>query len=66
MRSCTVRDMATTRKGPAPNLRAFTFRIDPEHLEQLREIAAGEHRSIVQQLRVMVEREIAAAEEQAA
>ncbi|HXO84474.1 MAG TPA: Arc family DNA-binding protein [Gemmatimonadales bacterium] len=40
----------------------FTLRLDREKLEQLREVAHSEHRSIVAHLRVMVDREIAAYE----
>lgn len=38
----------------------YTLRVDREKLDQLREIAATEHRTLVQKLRVMIEAEIAA------
>ena len=49
------------------NLAVYTLRVERSHLDRLAEIAAAEHRTLVQKLRMMIEAEIAAnAEVQAA
>jgi hypothetical protein len=40
-------------------LAVYTLRVDRQDLDRLGEIAAAEHRTLVQKLRVMIEREIA-------
>jgi len=45
-----------------PNVAVYTLRVDRDQLHRLSEIAATEHRSLVQKLRLMIEREIAAHE----
>lgn len=42
-----------------PNLAVYTLRVDRQKLDRLSEIAAGEHRTLVQKLRLMIENEIA-------
>ena len=44
--------------GSTP-LATYTLRADREQLRRLTEIAAAEHRSLVQKLRVMIDAEIA-------
>lgn len=44
-------------------LAVYTLRVEREHLDRLTEIAAAEHRSLVQKLRVMIEAEIARSED---
>lgn len=41
------------------NLAVYTLRVEREQLDRLSAIAAGEHRTLVQKLRVMIEDEIA-------
>jgi hypothetical protein len=41
-----------------PGLAVYTLRVDRSHLDRLTEIAAAEHRTLVQKLRVMIEAEI--------
>jgi hypothetical protein len=48
------------------NLAVYTLRVGREQLDQLREIAWTEHRTLAQKLRLMIEREIADAKEKAA
>ena len=49
-----------------PPQAVYTLRVDRENLDRLSEIAATEHRTLVQKLRVMIEAEIAKHEEAAA
>ncbi len=42
------------------NLAVYTLRVERDQLDQLSEIAAAEHRTLVQKLRMMIEDEIAA------
>lgn len=44
------------------NLAVYSLRVERERLDRLSEIAATEHRTLVQKLRVMIEAEIAAHE----
>ena len=41
------------------NLAVYTLRVERENLDRLSEIAAAEHRTLVQKLRLMIELEIA-------
>ena len=56
--SCRLRDMDTKRQASVP-LAVYTIRADRQVLDRMAEIAAAEHRTLVQKLRVMMEREIA-------
>lgn len=42
-----------------PNLAVYTLRVDREQLDRLTELAAAEHRTLAQKLRVLIEAEIA-------
>lgn len=42
----------------AAEMAVYTLRVDRKKLDRLSEIAAAEHRSLVQKLRVMIEEEI--------
>ena len=44
----------------------YSLRVDRKQLKRLHEIADAEHRTVAQKLRLMIEREIDQAEEQAA
>lgn len=61
-------NLANSRKlAYSRGLAVYTMRVDREQLDRLSEIAAGEHRTLVQKLRLMIDLEIAAYEaEQAA
>lgn len=39
-------------------LAVYTLRVDRDHLDRLAEIATREHRTLVQKLRLMIEREL--------
>jgi hypothetical protein len=50
------------RSATSENVAVYTLRIERSQLERLRVIADHEHRTLVQKLRVMIEREIALAD----
>lgn len=65
MMSCRLRDMDTTRQAEkADEIAVFTLRIQRSKLERLRAIAAAQHRSLVQHLRALIDREIAAEDDE--
>lgn len=62
--ACRLRDMSTTRKSTQlpPGTAIYTIRVDRVTLDRLHEIAATEHRTLAQKIRVMFEDEVAAHE----
>lgn len=44
---------------PNQDIAVYSFKVDREKLNQIRTIAQGEHRSLVQKLRLMIDQEIA-------
>jgi len=47
------------RSANIKNEAVYTLRVERSNLDRLAQIAEGEHRTLVQKLRVMIEREIA-------
>ena len=51
--------MRSATSANSPDIAVYSVRIERAKLDRLRQIADREHRTLVQKLRVMIEREIA-------